>query len=376
MIYSKKNKELLNDLILFINNSDEIMRHFTVSWAYQNWPLRKEKQLSIEDIQYYFTALVNEKFAKQGTSFVTISRRYLADLLEERDNMYFEMKNNNESNEINDSIFNDLRKLLTKDISKTIKRLKLILNENSDRYDEVINYEGQFNQTLKDFNLNILSRDLFELSTNKVRNSLLYLIRELETNDLNEILERENINEITKNNLDNYGFSRVITRKPYELLDKKYSMAKKRIYILQTWLEASNPIPQALANAARSGVEVKILILNPDSIFAKDRTINLGYEQNSTRPNSLFDGLIASIKKRIGEKSNFQLGIYDHLPPFPMYLIDNWIAIGQYWYDEGSITNYHFEVTIQAGGIGELYLNTFESIWNNADKEYIYKYLN
>lgn len=162
-----------------------------------------------------------------------------------------------------------------------------------------------------------------------------------------------------------YGINSVIPKMNYELFDSKIKNAKKEIVIMQTWLNAMEPISEDLKDAINRGVKVKILLLKENSELAKNRNQTLGYGYNSQRSKALYSGVLSSLLKT--KSPNLELRVHEFIPPFSMYCVDNWMLIGYYWYSRGSLSNPMIEVVgTEKKKIGWNFKNTFDEMWNNS----------
>ncbi|MEO0688053.1 MAG: DUF5919 domain-containing protein [Cyanobacteria bacterium J06649_11] len=257
----------------------------------------------------------------------------------------------------------DLKKLITVDFARFISIVQLIVDKNPKFQNDFFLLESQYNEIERKYDLNLISFDDYDRKLAVLKNSFLNLLDRLDFNTVDKHVIVTGLlgNQLLKPSV------RVTSRKPLEALLPKYAVAKQRIYILQTWLEENDPIPRQLAKAVQNGIDLRILILEPNSLFATQRTDNLGFGSvRPDRPNYLYRILLNTIKKRLKANSSFSLKLYNNLPPFALYVIDDWMSVGLYWPKEGSLKNYHFEIPNANTDIGELFLTSFEALWNEA----------
>jgi hypothetical protein len=170
--------------------------------------------------------------------------------------------------------------------------------------------------------------------------------------------------------LINFGVKGIFKNKPVDFLSEKYENATNSIRILHSWLE-SVPLPVEIFEAAKKGVKVQILLLNPESQPAKLRAKSLGHGENSDRTRILLDGVINSIRKNANENCNIELFLYEEMPSFSIYSIDKCIVMGFYWSGKASISGPHFEIIEKENGLSVLLNETFNNILKNSTKQEI-----
>lgn len=181
------------------------------------------------------------------------------------------------------------------------------------------------------------------------------------TNKLEEKISKVNINqELTRS-----GINSVYPNMPYDKFEEKISSANTQIVILQTWLKALNPISEKMIEAANRGVKIRILILDPESDIAKQRSVELGLQWDTSRPKALFEGVQSAFKKN-DIKNKVDVRLHQRIPPYSMYMVDDWMMIGFYWHGRGSVSNQMIEFKgIDKDKMGWLFLDTFEEIWKD-----------
>ena len=164
------------------------------------------------------------------------------------------------------------------------------------------------------------------------------------------------------------GIVSVHPQMPYGQFEEKVKNAKREIIILQTWLKALNPISEGMIEAAARGVKIRILILNPNSEMARQRGVELGLERDSGRPKALFEGIRSAFKKHDLE-GKVEVRMHERIPPFSLYLVDDWMMAGTYWHGRGSVSNPMLEIKgLDKDKLGWYYLDTFEEIWQEGER--------
>lgn len=193
------------------------------------------------------------------------------------------------------------------------------------------------------------------------------------SNQLKDALEALNdkIQGISDNEkLINFGVKGIFKNRPIDFLNEKYENATNSIRILHSWLESVS-LPVEIFEAAKKGVKVQILLLNPESQIAKLRAKSLGHGENSDRTRILLDGVINSIRKNSNESCNIELYLYEEIPPFSMYSIDKYIVMGLYWSGKASVSGPHFEVLEKENGLSVLLNESFDNILKSSTKQEI-----
>ena len=151
-------------------------------------------------------------------------------------------------------------------------------------------------------------------------------------------------------------------------LDHRISSAEREVHIINTWLTAkgTQSLPQ-LNKCLERGNDVKILVLNPLSELVKTRSEALGLGRNNIEALAGLRSLIQSVDAK-QYKLDKHIRIYDTIPPFALYSVDDWVLVGLYWHGKcmGAIEKPHFEVQDHSSSFGECIRSTFNSIWNSA----------
>lgn len=181
------------------------------------------------------------------------------------------------------------------------------------------------------------------------------------TNKLEDKISKVNVNQ----QLTQSGINNVYPNMPYDEFTEKIKSANTQIIILQTWLKALNPISDEMIDAANRGVKIRILILDPESDIAKQRSVELGLEWDTSRPKALFEGVQSAFKKN-DIKDKIEVRLHKRIPPYSLYMVDDWMLVGFYWHGRGSVSNQMIEFKgIDREKMGWLFLDTFDEIWKD-----------
>ena len=167
----------------------------------------------------------------------------------------------------------------------------------------------------------------------------------------------------------NEELSKAGIRKAYEIipdsvLNELYRTASKEICILWTWTSRIDPLSAGLIEAAKRGTKVRILLLNPKSSIASQRLIDLGFQQDSTRPEVALEGLLKEISSR--QLKNIHIRFYNALPPFILYRADETLMMGTLWHGHGSSKGPHIEIRGLSSTLGSYAMDTYEQLWQGS----------
>jgi hypothetical protein len=161
------------------------------------------------------------------------------------------------------------------------------------------------------------------------------------------------------------GIKNVHDELPTQVLDDYYRKAKEEICVLWTWSSRIDPLQAGLLDAAKSGVKVRILLLQLDSEIASYRLIDQGFQPDSARPKVGFEGVLNEICAN-GLQKSIQIRFYDALPPFTLYKADDKLVMGIFWHGMGSSNGPHIEIHGLTTNFGKYGMDTFEKIWKRS----------
>jgi hypothetical protein len=173
--------------------------------------------------------------------------------------------------------------------------------------------------------------------------------------------ENLNIKELSK-----LGVQNAWEKQSYNLIDQRLREARKEIYILETWIAGVTPLPAGLIASARRGVSIRILLLDPKSAMAKQRLVDQQFGHSTSRPIVAFETLQDTILKNNLQDHDVEVRFYDALPPFSLYMVDEWILMGFFWHNHSSIEGPHLEVFGKSSTFGWYIFDTFSNLWHLA----------
>src|SRR5437879_5912448 len=116
------------------------------------------------------------------------------------------------------------------------------------------------------------------------------------------------------------GFKAIHSAFPLDHIVRSFKSARTRVLIFANWFPNAIQIERSVVAAARNGSEVQIMLLNPASTHAKDRSRDLGYRD----PDSVSHEIVGSLKElsRFVESEGVVDRVYVRLHDFtPTYLL-------------------------------------------------------
>lgn len=79
--------------------------------------------------------------------------------------------------------------------------------------------------------------------------------------------------------------------------------------------------------------------------------------------------LDAEIQRKNINHCNIEIRLHNSLPPFGLYMVDNWLAIGFYWHGRAASIGPYLEISKQSSTFGEHVVETFNEIWDSKTTE-------
>lgn len=149
-------------------------------------------------------------------------------------------------------------------------------------------------------------------------------------------------------------------------------LTNQKIWILQTWIGNLFHFEKALRCAIQRKLEVKIAILNPNSIHAKYRGNDLGITDNDYVTNKIWANLdtLERLSRENNYNEDFEVKLYDSSPTIGLYRLDNTMNLGFYWRNLNSTKGPNLVFDLSDEKLGELstgIVNHFNSIWSTSD---------
>jgi hypothetical protein len=115
----------------------------------------------------------------------------------------------------------------------------------------------------------------------------------------------------------------------------------------------------------RSGVQIRILTISPDSIFLKQQEIDEGCVKGQIRKTNIDLGeWVSGLQKMSKNQDSVQIKYYDALPLDLYFRIDNSLFVGPYLHGIQSQQTITYEYNEHGIAFKE-YTDYFEMLWNN-----------
>lgn len=179
-------------------------------------------------------------------------------------------------------------------------------------------------------------------------------------------------------NLSEFGLTKLYKTLDYSLLCQMISNSEERVWIQHIWTRSpyyNSELQEAYLAASTNNADIRILLLNPNSHFAKQRSYDAyGIGKNITAPNETPDRIKNSrdgflLLHNRSSIQNLSLKYYESLPSAPLYICDNKALIGFFLHDTISGNALHIEVqlTHQNGNhteFGNMVEKEFLTVWD------------
>ena len=180
---------------------------------------------------------------------------------------------------------------------------------------------------------------------------------------LNEATKKLNESMVNENFVK-FGINDVLKDSSQDYIVSKFIEANNEIRIFSTWLLGVDPTP-ALITAAKRGVDIKILLMDPKSQIIKQRLCDIGFSEDSKRPSVSLETLRSSFKRNnVLDKVKIQF--YNALPPFTLFMADDWMLLGIYWKGTGAFFGPNFEILRKSSEVGSKIIETFDLLWDES----------
>jgi hypothetical protein len=147
------------------------------------------------------------------------------------------------------------------------------------------------------------------------------------------------------------------------------SNAQIYIKIFTTWIPIIEKIERPFLNAAKRGCKIKILILNPDSPFAKSRSNDLGFASDTYVQGQINNGLDELVRycsqNHILGKVDIRL--YDSTPTLFFIAYDDTFIFCPYFKNKMGIHTWQIEVKGVNSFLVKSLTEHFDAIWKTAE---------
>lgn len=189
-------------------------------------------------------------------------------------------------------------------------------------------------------------------------------------------IEEEKSQDLLLDILNRWGLKAIYkTRQEMNLVCDTYieNELKNELNIIAFGLRSlrHSPIRGVIEEKVKKGLKIKILTMNPDSIYLKQRETEEGEEIGSIKK-TILDLMewVKELKKLSPYPDNINLKFYDGLPLDFYFQVDDHLFIGPYLYGKDSQQTISFEFKKCGDAEGYNYYHKyFEEIWTKRDSE-------
>lgn len=224
-----------------------------------------------------------------------------------------------------------------------------------------------------------LEQLLLTIGTGLIPSALITLIFEFSLRDSFLKAMKEQLNKVISknfervNNLNNSGIIDIHNRIPIDRLENVFGNSKKEIKILQTWIPEVQSLQRHFRNVIQSQGQVRILLLDPNSVLAGYRNRNLGFDENKNQVSLKIEDTIETLKvfyrtlKDKDEKlGKFIIKVYDFPYSFCLYSGDSHSFTGWYWVNHLTSETCHLELINNQSELSNLMSEHFDYLWENS----------
>lgn len=159
---------------------------------------------------------------------------------------------------------------------------------------------------------------------------------------------------------------------PLSKLKQRIGHSKRCVRIMHTFIDDPRQYKEAFAEANCNGSSIQLLFLNPESPYAKQRSLDVWPKNSLTTPDEQYvskqitysiDVLYNMVKE--SEIKNVEVRIYDSLPSLALYMTDDDILLG--FFLIGTKTDSATMLSVSGNSFfSRDLINEFEKRWANA----------
>jgi hypothetical protein len=196
-----------------------------------------------------------------------------------------------------------------------------------------------------------------------------YFLRQSFKNEMREELRSALSTQFSAlSEMELIGIKKVYQTLPQQHIVELTSQAKKKVSILQTWIPDIQLLENSFSTAVDNGASIQILLLDPQSEFIKQRSLDLGYKDSQTGTKNVEANLAEleriSVQHDIDKKLSCR--VYNVLPSMHIYIIDDVIFLGFFWHGVPSKLGICLEISGTTSHFGSQALIEFERVWSIA----------
>lgn len=223
--------------------------------------------------------------------------------------------------------------------------------------------------------LNLLSEIMPVMLVGSVSFLLFGFIRERRELERRDDLQSALLDALTRGDaISESGLYTIHPTFPVGAFTRRLENAKD-IRIMTTWINDTRRDSDAFIRAIkRSDSQTRILMLDPEAPCARQRSLDLGYENASFVPHEIrnsLDWLRRSFgESRISSADDVAIKTYRALPSMQIYICDNHAFVGFYWHLSRSTSGVTLELhNINRTPFGGKLLLEFDKQWRSESSK-------
>jgi len=182
--------------------------------------------------------------------------------------------------------------------------------------------------------------------------------------DLWREVAKDNILKKVNSIIIKAGIHDVYPGRKLEKYDNLIANCKEEIlisgYSLNGFFESYNSIIKSKLDSGQD-LKIKVLIVNPNSNFSKERERQEGYKEGE-----MFKGHVARLIESFKDYDNIEIKLLDSPLTTMIYKIDNVLFIGPHFHKTSSASTLTYELT-DTGWLYKSYINEFNRMWDEAN---------
>ncbi|WP_156993527.1 hypothetical protein [Pseudonocardia acaciae] len=217
-------------------------------------------------------------------------------------------------------------------------------------------------------------------NTSRIATRLSEIARFLEGGSLDERLRATALS--SNSSLQNFhaaGITHVhASLQEVDLVDE-FGRARRSIRIISTWVGCLLSLGEVLVAKAREGCEIRILVVQHTSTFARLRSLELDPGNEDTAPRSIANELCEFNRifhQHPDVKGKIQVKAYDARPPMCLFSYDHTRLLGSLWPGVNAMDGPFIRVVGEGDPsvqltLGRLADSAFERVWNDRTTCYV-----
>jgi len=152
---------------------------------------------------------------------------------------------------------------------------------------------------------------------------------------------------------------------PNGIVERHIGEAKERIRIQDTWIADPRRFTTAFLRASENGVHTQLLLLDPESPYAIQRSKDLQSQSESDVPEEVRE-TIKQCKYLHREGVLLEVKLYRSLPSIPQIICDGHMFIGFFLHGERSDFTYQLEIEGTDSALYTIFEQDFNRTWDTA----------